>query len=674
MKFQNEIKAFKLSANSFHTTNKEVEKMPTHSVNSKKYDHQLEPSLNACYLMTAALVSHFFGYECARAASMSLIASKEIGLGSEALTYTVAVGSPAGAIVLYLYARSIRLFGPRTTLRVSEIAVLLMMFVMCSFCSSLEGFSGRLMVILYYSFREIYVSLLSTQHWSFIATILGTRNSRFVVSFAGSVSVSSALGGCAVEALVKHWGVYGLLTTAFLATFLSTCFAELAYILALTQGNYGSLFVPKNNHNAVANKDVDSSNNNSNKKQPNIWIEFWYIMYRSPTLRLLYVEAIAHQLVTNTLNLMFHDALRNGIADNATRAVVVGRFFATVNIASCTLQIFILPSVLCAATLPDVLRAMPLLMLFTSVLSWLRPSLTSLMLSFGTMKVLEYSIMTAAGEMIYMPMSHDDRYLGKEVIRFFGHKLGKSGSSLLLSTASSRLQPSSATMSSWAGAATIIWGVATHILSYHLATRDTSPISTTSPAIVKTTPSKPVAEGVGNGLGADDDDTHEKSSTTTGESHDSVQLVGAEEDWSEPTSDSELDAVSMITPPQQLWYPSVSRSTDAHIPHTESPVATATFLSPSMRRRRVVGTSIEAAAVTRDNGVAQNSSSLDSDALDQPRTSRSRSLSGDRMSLMVRIGSVLVSLSQLGDNQFSSSKEVDRNTSETVEESGNCSR
>jgi ATP/ADP translocase len=43
----------------------------------------------------------------------------------------------------------------------------------------------------------------------------------------------------------------------------------------------------------------------------------------------------------------------------------------------------------------------------------------------GTMKVLEYSIMTAATEMIYMPMSHDDRYLGKEVIRFFGHKLGR---------------------------------------------------------------------------------------------------------------------------------------------------------------------------------------------------------------------------------------------------------
>ena len=40
---------------------------------------------------------------------------------------------------------------------------------------------------------------------------------------------------------------------------------------------------------------------------------------------------------------------------------------------------------------------------------------------------LEYSIMTSATEMIYMPMGHEHRYLGKELIRFFGHRMGKSG-------------------------------------------------------------------------------------------------------------------------------------------------------------------------------------------------------------------------------------------------------
>ena len=82
--------------------------------------------------------------------------------------------------------------------------------------------------------------------------------------------------------------------------------------------------------------------------------------------------------------------------------------------------------------------------------------------------------MTAASEMIYMPMSVDDRYLGKEVIRFFGHKLGKSGSSVLLSSAVAKIQPSMSTMYFWTGFATLLWGAATYTLAVHLLQREAS--------------------------------------------------------------------------------------------------------------------------------------------------------------------------------------------------------
>jgi len=424
-------------------------------------------SITASFLMGAALSSHFFGYECARAASISLLASKDIGLGTEALTYTVAVGSPAGAVVLYLYARSIKLVGPQSTLRISEAMCIFHMLVLVVLFNYgyINGYTGGILVVCYYSFREIYVSLLSTQYWSFIASVLDTRKSGNLVSIAGSVSVSSALGGCAVEYLVHWFGVSGLLVTSLAATVMSTAFSEMAYSIAESDAD-GRARLHKDRPPRV------SADGTPLPKRNNIWIEFWHIMYRSNTLRLLYVEAVCHQLVTNTLNLMFHEALRENIADNAARAVAVGRFFASVNVASCTLQIFVLPSILSTATLPQVLRGMPALLLFTTVLGYLKPSITAIMISFGTMKVLEYSIMTAAGEMIYMPMSHDDRYLGKEVIRFFGHKLGKSWSSLVLTSAVSRLNPSTSFMSMWATGATLVWSCATQVLSTHLIDRE----------------------------------------------------------------------------------------------------------------------------------------------------------------------------------------------------------
>jgi ATP/ADP translocase len=115
-----------------------------------------------------------------------------------------------------------------------------------------------------------------------------------------------------------------------------------------------------------------------------------------------------------------------GIPLDSERAVLVGRFFASVNIAACFLQCFIMPSVLSNKTLPRVLSAIPIIIFAVIICGYIYPSLLTIMLGFGALKVLEYSIMTSATEMIYMPMNHQERYLGKELIRFFGHRMGKS--------------------------------------------------------------------------------------------------------------------------------------------------------------------------------------------------------------------------------------------------------
>ena len=72
-------------------------------------------------MMACALSLLFLGYESSIAASIALLANEATGLGSDALPFTVALGSPAGALVLYLYARSIKKNGAKYTLRVSNI-------------------------------------------------------------------------------------------------------------------------------------------------------------------------------------------------------------------------------------------------------------------------------------------------------------------------------------------------------------------------------------------------------------------------------------------------------------------------------------------------------------------------------------------------------------------------
>jgi len=112
-----------------------------------------------------------------------------------------------------------------------------------------------------------------------------------------------------------------------------------------------------------------------------------------------------------------------------------------------------------------------MLVFVTTMATYLFPSLVGVMIAFGTLKVIEYSVMTVATEMIYMPMDKDVRYLGKELVKFFGHKLGKSGSSIFLSIVSAQYNP---TMTFQAGLTFFtsgFWAISMYMLAIHLKTK-----------------------------------------------------------------------------------------------------------------------------------------------------------------------------------------------------------
>jgi hypothetical protein len=108
----------------------------------------------------------------------------------------------------------------------------------------------------------------------------------------------------------------------------------------------------------------------------------------------------------------------------------------------------------------------------TCCITYINPCLVLVMFSFGTMKVIEYSVLTSANEMIYMPMNLEVRYLGKECVKFFGHKLGKSTCSIVLSAFSTYLQPSLATETMWTFVGALLWTGAMFSLSNHLEIRN----------------------------------------------------------------------------------------------------------------------------------------------------------------------------------------------------------
>ena len=402
------------------------------------------------WLMCLSLCAHFAGYELIRSGSVTLLTGY---IGSEGLSYTITVGFPLSALALWTVHYCSRHYGVRQTLRLSHLLTIVIVALVAGACPrfTAEGPLSQAGIMGFYCFREIYVGIIATQNWSFVRVPYD-----LLIRFAGMVSVASVVGSFCVEFLVRFGGVRVLLLGGIAMQCIAWSLSEFSFS---TEGAV----------DASAGDDVPGPKGSGTTKS--FYENCANLIGSNKTLQLLFLEALVHQACSNLLNLMFYDGLRRTIDNDKGRAVLIGRFFAAVNFVSCVLQVLVMPRLMSPRNAPMLLLMVPLVVLLSTSLGFFhQSSLVSVTLGFGIMKVLEYSVMTSAMELIYMPMGHEVRYLGKELIRFFGHRLGKSGTSLLISAASAHLQPTLQTQTVWSGTLAAIWGGSMFLLSSHLET------------------------------------------------------------------------------------------------------------------------------------------------------------------------------------------------------------
>ncbi len=75
---------------------------------------------------------------------------------------------------------------------------------------------------------------------------------------------------------------------------------------------------------------------------------------------------------------------------------------------------------------------MPAIHITTIALAIIEPSVFTVGLAFLLFKAFDYSIFRAAKEVLYVPLSYDERYRAKEIIDVFGYRTGKGASSVVI--------------------------------------------------------------------------------------------------------------------------------------------------------------------------------------------------------------------------------------------------
>lgn len=393
--------------------------------------------------MAIAMSLHYLGYSFARPITVALFTSASTGYPGVpgAYPFTMAFVSPLSLILLLGYGRILERDGPRRALKktsfMCSIAILMVSALMDVTQRSGVAFWGipamKFITGPLYLFRESYVQLITSQYWSFMASVLTPNQSaKWFAPIAGLTSISSAAGGMAVSGLTKKLKLSGTLACTGLALLSSIAATEKAYSIAERNG-FSPEHGPKESKKSNGKSKIAAAKKNGEKA--GLVEKARQLFERVPVLRALFWEILASQGLATLLNVCFVQSLGKSIADDTERAGWVGNFYALINLFSMALQFGVLPLLMQVIEPKDLWRSIPIISLACITFQSLQhdPSLYVVSLSLLVMKVVEYSARRMLDEMVYVPLDFESRFVGKEVIGVFGYRFGKSLMSLSLS-------------------------------------------------------------------------------------------------------------------------------------------------------------------------------------------------------------------------------------------------
>lgn len=406
--------------------------------------------------MTLSMACSFAAYEFFRTASTTLFT--ETFPQRRPLALATAAVSPFSIVLLGLYSKALDR-SPRHALRMTLLAAMATSGIVL-LASSVSSTTVVLPVVtmLTFLFQNSYLNLLCSQQWSFVNSVMdddttdddsaSTRTPPAVIlgRIAGTSCAVSTLAAAAVPWLVRRGGgVQSLWVGAMVLHTLAWLLGEgWAYRIAIAHG-------------------WDPQPNTATQKEGRSWKDALSLFRRVPILPILAVETMAFSALSTVVNVRTMSAVADAIPDAVQRSALWGNFYAWTNGAAAIVQFGIVPLFLSrnmqlawrwVAVVPLCAVVAECWQHFTSIAATTIPTYYYLAAALWATKVMDYSVRSVAGNMVYQPLDFESRFFGKgafvagigwpsvslshltvratEIISVLGSRLGRSGSSLLL--------------------------------------------------------------------------------------------------------------------------------------------------------------------------------------------------------------------------------------------------
>lgn len=201
--------------------------------------------------MAIAMSLHYLSYSIARPSTIALFTSAKTGFAGNTAAFPLAMAfiSPTSLCLLLLYGKILNRAGPRGAVKETTFLCASVLWGSAVLVYLLQGMESgvtpisifgafsikpiQILVGALFIFRESYVQLLTSQYWSFMASVLTPdQSAKWFSPISGLTSVTSAISGFGVRSVVEKIGLPGALGLAGAILITSLLFTERAYSIS----------------------------------------------------------------------------------------------------------------------------------------------------------------------------------------------------------------------------------------------------------------------------------------------------------------------------------------------------------------------------------------------------------------------------------------------------------
>ena len=277
------------------------------------------------------------------------------------------------------------------------------------------GRYGVSISVVYFVWLGAYSVLIIAQFWAFASELYSREaGERLFVIVALGASLGAWLGSAVSRELVEHLDAYGLILCGAFTLFLSSLPAKRASI-SLPEASRGE-------------------QQKGEESQPSLFAGFhlvlgkrYLILLAAFVIMLNLVNTTGEYLLASIIENMYAEGMASGsiVSDKGT---YIGRFYSgfyfMVNLLGVLIQFFAVSRLLRHAGFSIAFLLTPLVVF----LGYASLAILPIIAWFRYFKVVEnsmdYSLQNTARQMLYLPLSRQEKYEGRAVIDSFGQRIG----------------------------------------------------------------------------------------------------------------------------------------------------------------------------------------------------------------------------------------------------------